>query len=95
MAALTDSPDPTTIEGKRDRAILAVRCDTGVRARELCCLRIRDLSPTLAFIRNGKGGKQRLVPLSSRVVLAIKTYLVVHPREPDDRERPRTAPAGR
>ncbi|MBI4865157.1 MAG: tyrosine-type recombinase/integrase [Candidatus Riflebacteria bacterium] len=83
MTDLIASPDTATLLGRRDRAILVVLADTGVRARELCCLRIRDVSPTLAFIRNGKGGKQRFVPLSSRAVHAIKTYLDSHPARPD------------
>jgi site-specific recombinase XerD len=84
MISLTRAPDTSTIQGKRDRSILGVLSFAGLRATELCSLRVRDISPTLAFVRNGKGGKQRFVPLSSCCVAAIHTYLAVHPASPNE-----------
>lgn len=41
--ALADAPDPETLEGKRDRAILSIFLLHGLRRAELCQLEVRDL----------------------------------------------------
>ena len=84
MVALATLPDRSTVEGVRDRAILGTLCATGVRASELCQLLVRDVTPTLVFVRRGKGGTQRYVPLSSRCRAAIARYLTAHPARPDE-----------
>ncbi len=59
----------------RDRALLEVLYATGCRASEVCTLRIRDMSLGERHIRcQGKGGKQRLVPIGSRAIIAIQNY---------------------
>ena len=59
----------------RDRALLEVLYATGCRASEVCTLRIRDMSLEERHIRcQGKGGKQRLVPIGSRAIVAIQNY---------------------
>lgn len=79
MQALASSPDPRTIQGKRDRAILGLLCASALRASELCQLQVRDLHPALVFVRRGKGGFQRWVPISERCYAAIQAYLAVCP----------------
>jgi len=59
----------------RDRALLEVLYATGCRASEVCNLRVRDMSLGERQIRcQGKGGKQRLVPIGSRAIIAIRNY---------------------
>ncbi len=60
----------------RDRAIVITLAGTGVRASELCGLRIGDVvAGDEASIRvHGKGGKTRVVPLSPQVLTAIEEY---------------------
>ncbi len=59
----------------RDRALLEVLYATGCRASEVCTLRIRDMSLDERHVRcQGKGGKQRLVPIGSRAIVAIQNY---------------------
>lgn len=56
-------------EGRRDRAILETLYSCGLRVSELCGLRMSDLFLDEGFIRvNGKGKKQRLVPISQRAI---------------------------
>lgn len=59
----------------RDRAMLEVLYATGCRVSEVCNLKVRDLSLAEKHLRcEGKGGKQRLVPIGNRAITAIHTY---------------------
>ncbi len=61
---------------QRDKAILEVLYATGCRASEVCSLRLQDVSLDQRQIRcEGKGGKQRIVPLGGQAIVAIKRYL--------------------
>lgn len=84
MIALVHAPDITTREGPRDRAALAVLCACGLRASELCGLRVCDVSPTLVFVRVGKFGAQRFVPISPAAFRAVRAYLAVYPARADE-----------
>jgi integrase/recombinase XerD len=84
MAALVRSPDTSTLKGRRDRAILATLCACGLRASELCQLKARDVSSSLVFVRCGKGGRQRYVPLSAKAWATVSAYLDVQPARPDE-----------
>ncbi len=60
----------------RDMAVLKLAYGCGLRASELCALRIRDLnhsSGTLCL--QGKGGKERIVPFIGEVEKAVNDYL--------------------
>jgi integrase/recombinase XerD len=67
----------------RDRAMLELFYGTGLRAAELCWLRVEDvdLALRLVFVRLGKGKKDRLVPFGEKVREAIVDYLR-HGRSP-------------
>ena len=83
-------PDLTTPYGVRDRAILETLYSTGVRRTELCQLKLYDVGfkrGTL-MIRQGKGKKDRVVPIGERAlswidryVLSVRPQLVVPPDE--------------
>ena len=79
MVLLCQSPDPSSATGCRDRAILALLCSTGLRASELCGLRVRDLKGDRLFVHRGKFGHQRWVPISKPASRALHRYLVEHP----------------
>ena len=61
----------------RDRAIIWALFDTGLRAAELCDLRIgdRDTQGKILTVRHGKGDKQRRVPYGDGTVALLYKYL--------------------
>jgi len=72
-----DQPDLTEALGLRDRAILEVLYSTGIRRSELVRLGIYDLDAergTLT-VRQGKGKKDRVVPIGERAVHWVERYL--------------------
>lgn len=68
--------DPTTPMGRRDRAILLTLPDTGVRCREAASLDLEDcmLGERRLPVRQGKGGKDRIVPFADRCAAALAAY---------------------
>ena len=72
----TEVPEPTP-ESWRDLALLEVLYDAGLRAGEACALRIADLDLEKGWIRveQGKGGRDRVVPLAEPAVVAIRAYV--------------------
>ena len=60
----------------RDRAILELLYSSGLRVSELTSLDIGELDLAGGMVRvTGKGGKERIVPVGSRALNAIKEYL--------------------
>lgn len=83
VESLLNQPDITQPAGLRDRAMLEVLYATGLRRSELCRLQLRDLSPARGtlYVRQGKGGKDRIVPLGERAYRWVVRYLeTVRPR---------------
>lgn len=71
------SIDLSLPEGQRNRAILETLYSCGLRVSELINIRFTDLYPDKGFIRvEGKGGKQRLVPVSPAAIKEINLYLL-------------------
>ncbi len=63
----------------RNRAMILLLLDTGVRADELCHLTLTDLDPQYRRASVvGKGLKTRFVPLGARVRQALWSYITVH-----------------
>lgn len=77
VARLLNAPLPFTLLGKRDRAILETLYGTGIRVGE--CARLLagevDLAEGWLWVRNGKGRRDRLVPLAGRARKALAAYL--------------------
>ena len=66
---LIGSIDLSTSEGQRNRAILETLYSCGLRVSELCNLKLSELYLEDGFIKvEGKGSKQRLVPISPRAI---------------------------
>jgi len=74
LDAIPAKGDPLAL---RDRAVILFLLDTGLRAQELCDLRIGDLDREArrAAIRSGKGGKGRRVHYDAAVASAIFRYV--------------------
>ena len=67
VSALVRAPGISTLRGLRDTALMTVMVCTGIRAAEAAALRVDDLRQHLGGelslqVREGKGGKQRLIP---------------------------------
>ena len=75
--SLLSFPDPSTKIGLRDKTMLEVLYSTGIRKSELLGLDLSDIDfpGGILTIRNGKGNKQRLVPIGERALDWTKTYL--------------------
>jgi integrase/recombinase XerD len=74
---LMNAPSASTKVGRRDRAILEMLYGTGIRRGECVRLDLQDidlLNGTL-LVRDGKGRKDRVVPLPERSALALDVYL--------------------
>jgi integrase/recombinase XerD len=60
----------------RDRALLETLYATGCRASEVVNLKVSDLYLDAMFCKAfGKGSKQRIVPLGTKAIAAVRTYL--------------------
>jgi integrase/recombinase XerD len=64
-------------KGIKERAIVELFYSTGIRRLELCNLTLEDvsLSRLTVYVRQGKGGKDRIVPMGARAVYWLKKYL--------------------
>lgn len=68
--------DVSTPEGVRNRAIIETLYSCGLRISELTNLKFSDIFTDEGFIRvEGKGSKQRLVPISGKAEKEINYYL--------------------
>jgi integrase/recombinase XerD len=67
----------STLKGMRDRAIMEVFYSTGVRRGELGNLLVNDLDKErgVIWIRQGKGSKDRVVPIGERAIAYLELYL--------------------
>ena len=67
---------PDRLVALRDRTFLEVLYGTGLRRIEAIRLRIDDLDPARLLVRvtRGKGGKDRVVPITARAVVWIERY---------------------
>lgn len=78
--ALLDAPDPATLQGLRDRAVLAVLLYLGLRREEAARLTVQDIHERrgIKHLRvHGKGGKLRYLPLHPVALERIHAYLEV------------------
>lgn len=74
---IMEAPDTSTTLGYRDRCILEVLYSTGIRKGELNNLKVADVDLEGGFLRvnQGKGGKDRVVPLGRVACSYLKNYL--------------------
>lgn len=64
------------IENKKHKAIISLAFSTGMRVSEIINLKIDDfdLERNLIHIKNAKGNKDRIVPLSDKMRLILREY---------------------
>lgn len=74
---ILETVDTSTTKGYRARTILEVFYATGIRRSELINLRLSDvnLEEELLRVQNGKGGHDRMVPLSGVACRYLETYV--------------------
>jgi integrase/recombinase XerC len=74
--ALMEAPTDDAKEVLRDRAILEMLYSCGMRVSELTGLNISEVDLSGGMVRvMGKGGKQRIIPVGSRAIEALREYL--------------------
>ncbi|MDA8085376.1 MAG: tyrosine recombinase XerC [Nitrospiraceae bacterium] len=75
--SLMDTPETTGFRALRDRAILELLYSSGLRVGELAALNMDDLSLKEGMCKvRGKGKKERLVPVGSKAVSALRAYML-------------------
>jgi integrase/recombinase XerC len=75
--SLVEKPEGIGFAPARDRAILELLYSSGLRVGELAGLNVEDINIREALVKaRGKGKKERIVPIGSKALDAIKTYLV-------------------
>ncbi len=86
VAALLAAPDASRWEGRRDRALLTLAVQTGLRLSELLGLNCGDveLGPSPLVRCMGKGRKQRMVPLTAQTVSVLRVWLRERNAGPDE-----------
>jgi integrase/recombinase XerD len=69
--------EPTTAPGLRDRALLETLYSTGMRRRELAGLDLYDVDLTrrIVMVREGKGARDRVIPIGARAAAWVDKYL--------------------
>lgn len=83
MQALPDSPNPRTVLGIRDRAMLYLAFAAGLRVSELVSLKLDQLNlnpdPFIHII--GKGRRERVIPLWKETAEALRAWLAVRDKK--------------
>jgi site-specific recombinase XerD len=84
VAALLAAPDQSTWSGHRDRVLFTLMYNTGARVSEAIGLRRTDveLTPSRTVRINGKGRKQRVIPLWASTVARLREWLPRIGQEP-------------
>lgn len=77
VETILNQTDTTTATGVRDRAMLETLYSTGIRRLELIHLEIHDvdLDRGTLMVRQGKGKRDRMLPIGDRAVAWVEKYL--------------------
>jgi integrase/recombinase XerD len=96
VAALLAAPDLNTWSGRRDRALLLLAVQTGLRASELLGLRCQDivLGPGAHVRCQGKGRKVRNTPLRKETTAVLRSWLRERQGQPSEPAFPTTSRRG-
>ncbi len=87
MASLLSAPNVSKPLGLRDRAVLEVFFSCALRRSELISLWLRDVDfdRGTVFVRQGKGAKDRYVPIGERALFWVRLYVgLVRPQWVND-----------
>lgn len=73
---LLDQPDPSTLLGLRDGAMLEFLYATGLRISEMMSLRLDQVNLEVGCVKAlGKGGRERIVPFGEAAQASLRAYL--------------------
>ena len=77
VEAILNQAEPNNAQGLRDRAMLETLYSTGMRRMELPGLALYDVDLTrrLVFVREGKGRKDRVIPIGERACAWVEKYV--------------------
>jgi len=85
---LLKTPDSSSVMGLRDMAIMETLYSTGIRVSELVGLDEGHIDFTSGMIKvQGKGKKERLVPIGSHAINALNEYINSKPRSKKKEEK--------
>ena len=86
MARLLEIPDDEPL-AIRDKAMMELMYSSGLRISELVSANLQDISAANGEILvRGKGNKERLIPVGSKALSALKKWLIIRPQfaNPDE-----------
>jgi integrase/recombinase XerD len=76
LRRMMDAPDIRTNRGYRNRIILELLYDCGIRRAEVAHIKLADLDLESGYIKiHGKGSKERVVPVCGRVCNLVGSYI--------------------
>ena len=84
MKFLLNTPNPNIRDGIRDRGMLQLAFDAGLRVSELVHLRLDDVSfqPTTHILVRGKGRRERQMPMCKETVATLRAWLAIRGKAP-------------
>jgi integrase/recombinase XerD len=72
---LLEQPKCVDLKGYRDKAMLELLYATGIRVSELISLNMSDINIDMGFIKCNKGSRERMIPIGSIAISALKEYI--------------------
>ena len=85
LQALLDAPDPATVHGVRDRAMLHLAYTAGLRVSEVIGIRCGDLGKNQDSVHViGKGRRERVLPLWKETQSVLQDWLAIRPHGSTD-----------
>lgn len=73
---LLEAPEPSSVLGARDKAMLEMLYATGLRVSELVNLSNDQINLRMGVLRvTGKGNKERLVPIGEQALSCLEVYM--------------------
>lgn len=72
---LLEQPKCVDLKGFRDKAMLELLYATGIRVSELISLNLTDINLDMGFVKCNKGTRERVIPIGSIAIAAVREYL--------------------
>lgn len=75
VTKILEQPDKKSSKGLRDKAMLELMCETGIRVSELIALQLEDVNLSLGYIVCRDRQKESVIPCSGAARMALETYI--------------------